>query len=115
MSRLEGSWTDGVVADGRVLWYHEMPPCGMRSPPPHELLPSDCTLRPDVAVRCCCRLQAAGCRLQAARCASRCSRPRQALKSGNYAEANRLKDVIEGEKRAEKALRERASKQRPGA
>jgi hypothetical protein len=41
--------------------------------------------------------------------------PRQALKSGDYAEANRLKDVIEGEKRAEKALRERASKQRLAA
>lgn len=82
VSKLEGSWTDGVIADGRVLWSHAMPPCTMFSPPAILLLPSDCTLRPDVA----------------------------ALKCGDYAEANRLKDWIESEKRAEKALRERAQK-----
>jgi hypothetical protein len=35
----------------------------------------------------------------------------QALKAGDYVEANRLKDLIESEKRAEKALRERCLQQ----
>jgi len=33
---------------------------------------------------------------------------RQALKAGDLAAANRLKDEIEGEKRADRALREKA-------
>ncbi len=52
VSALEGSWIDGIMADGRVLWSHVMTPSSMASLPPHQLLPSDCTLRPDIAVRC---------------------------------------------------------------
>ena len=51
LSRLEGSWIDGFAADGRVLWDHTVPPCHFSSPPPHLLLPSDCSLRPDIIVR----------------------------------------------------------------
>jgi hypothetical protein len=102
VSKLEGSWIDGVVADGNVLWSHVMPACRMTSLPLHQLLPSDCTLRPDVAVR--------GARSSS--CAVCCSYSRvyQALKCGNYVEANRLKDAMESEKRAEKALREKSRK-----
>ncbi len=105
MGKVEGSWIDGVVADGRVLWSHLMPASSVASLPPHQLLPSDCTLRPDIAVRLArfCTRQS----LFALQCRSCVC---QALKAGNYAEANRLKDLIEGEKRAEKALRERRSK-----
>ena len=77
-----------------------MPASCMTSPPRSQLLPSDCTLRPDIAVRAA--------RIVDISCPP--SRVRQALKCGNYAEANRLKDVIESDKRAEKALREKSRK-----
>jgi hypothetical protein len=82
----------------------------MTSPPRSQLLPSDCTLRPDIAVRAA-RIVDISC--PPSRCPpSRCppSRVGQALKCGNYAEANRLKDVMESDKRAEKALRETSRK-----
>jgi hypothetical protein len=103
LGRLEGSWIDGIVADGRVLWSHLMLPCCITSVPPHQLLPSDCSLRPDVAVR------SAFPRKLAPTKSKYNSRVSQALKCGNLAEANRMKDVLESEKRADKALRQRCS------
>ena len=82
-----------------------MPSSCMTSLPRSQLLPSDCTLRPDIAVRGACIVDIS---CPPSRCPP--SRVGQALKCGNYAEANRLKDVMESDKRAEKALRETSRK-----